>query len=31
VWKLYDEGRFGRSRRGQGAVDYIKQLEHPDE
>jgi hypothetical protein len=30
-WKLYDEGRFGRSRSGQGAVDYMKRLEHPDE
>jgi len=32
LWKLYDEGQFGRSRRGQGAVEYMKQLlEHPDE
>jgi hypothetical protein len=31
LWKLYDEGRFGRSRSGQGAVDYMKRLEHPDE
>jgi hypothetical protein len=31
LWKLYDEGRFGRSRSGQGAVDHMKHLEHPDE
>jgi len=33
LWKLYDEGHlFGRSRRGEGAVEYMKQLlEHPDE
>ena len=31
LWKLYDEGQFGRSRRGQGAVEYMKHLEHPDE
>jgi hypothetical protein len=31
LWKLYDEGRFGRSRSGQGAVDYMKHLEHPVE
>ena len=31
LWKLYDEGRFGRSRSGQGAVNYMKHLEHPDE
>jgi hypothetical protein len=26
-----DEGRFSRSRNGQGAVDYMKHLEHPRE
>ena len=31
LWKLYDEGQFARSRRGQGAVEYMKHLEHPDE
>ena len=31
LWKLYDEGQFARSRRGQGAVEYRKHLEHPDE
>jgi hypothetical protein len=31
LWKLYDEGRFSRSRSGQGAVEYMKHLEHPDE
>jgi hypothetical protein len=31
LWKLYDEGRFSRSRSGQGPVDYMKHLEHPDE
>jgi hypothetical protein len=30
LWKLYDKGRFGRSRTGQGAVDYMKHLERPD-
>ena len=32
LWKLYDEGQFGRVRRGRGAVEYMKHLlEHPDE
>jgi hypothetical protein len=34
LWKLYDEGQFGRVRAwgGEGAVEYMKQLlEHPDE
>jgi len=34
LWKLYDEGQFGRLRAwgGEGAVEYMKQLlEHPDE
>ena len=31
LWKLYEEGRFGRSRSGQGAVDYMKHLERPNE
>jgi hypothetical protein len=32
LWKLYDEGQFGRLRGGQGAVEYMKQLlKHPDE
>ena len=33
LWKLYDEGQFGRSRGGRGgAIEYMKQLlEHPDE
>ena len=31
LWKLYDEGQFGRSRRGRGAVEYMMHLEHPDE
>jgi len=31
LWKLYDEGQYGRSRRGQGSVQYMKHLEHPDE
>src|SRR5262249_51800756 len=31
LWKLYDEGQFRRSRRGEGAVEYMKHLEHPDE
>ena len=32
LWKLYDEREFGRSRRGRGAVEYMKHLlEHPDE
>ena len=31
LWNFYDEGRFGRSRSGQGAADYMKHLEHPDE
>ena len=31
LWKLYDEGQFGRSRGGQDAVEYMKHLEHPDE
>ena len=31
LWKLYDEGQFGRARRGQGAVEYMKHLERPDE
>jgi hypothetical protein len=31
LWKLYEEGQFGRLRRGRGAVEYMKHLEHPDE
>src|SRR5215813_10202417 len=31
LWKLYDEDQFGRLRRGRGAVEYMKHLEHPDE
>ena len=31
LWKLYDEGQFGRLRGGRGAVEYMKHLEHPDE
>src|SRR5262249_43600224 len=33
LWKLYDEGQFGRLRGGRGgAIEYMKQLlEHPDE
>ena len=33
LWKLYDEGQFGRLRGGRGgAIKYMKQLlEHPDE
>jgi hypothetical protein len=34
MWKLYDEGQFGRVRAwgGEGAVEHMKQLlEHPDE
>ena len=31
LWKLYDEGQFARSRRGQGAVEYMKHPQHPDE
>jgi hypothetical protein len=31
LWKRYDEGQFRRSRRGRGAVEYMKHLEHPDE
>jgi hypothetical protein len=31
LWKLYEEGQFGRLRRGRGAFEYMKQLEHPDE
>jgi hypothetical protein len=32
LWKLYDESQFDRSRSGQGAVEYMKQLlEHPDQ
>ena len=31
LWKLYDEGQFGHLRGGRGAVEYMKQLEHPDE
>ena len=26
LWKLYDEGQFGRLRKGRGAVEYMKQL-----
>jgi len=32
LWKLYGEGQFGRLRGGRGgAVEYMKQLWHPDE
>jgi len=31
LWKLYEEGQFGRLRRGHGAVEYMKHLECPDE
>jgi hypothetical protein len=31
LWKLYDEGQFWPLRRGRGAFEYMKQLEHPDE
>ena len=32
LWKLYEEGQFGRLRGGRGgAVEYMKQLEPPDE
>ena len=32
LWKLYGEGQFGRLRGGRGgAVEYMKQLMHPDE
>ena len=32
LWRLYGEGQFGRLRGGRsGAVDYMKQLMHPDE
>jgi len=31
LWKLYEEGQFGRLRRGHGAVEYMKHLERPDE
>ena len=31
LWKLYDEGQFGRLRGGRGAVEYMKHLGHPDE
>jgi hypothetical protein len=31
IWKLYDEGQFGRLRGRRGAVEYMKHLEHPDE
>jgi hypothetical protein len=26
LWKLYDEGQFGRLRGGRGAVEYMKQI-----
>jgi hypothetical protein len=32
LWKLYGEGQFGRLRGGRGgAIEYMKQLWHPDE
>src|SRR4029434_3294143 len=26
LWKIYDEGQFGRLRGGRGAVEYMKQI-----
>src|SRR5215471_7104330 len=31
LWKLYEEGQFWPLRRGRGAVEYMKELMHPDE
>ena len=31
LWRLYDEGQFWPLRKGRGAFEYMKQLEHLDE